>query len=231
MQPVRAVLFDLHTTLVDGGDPAQWLAAAMATTGAAPAPDLEAAIAVLDTVWEHANRVDPQSDRDLSPSTHMAVFEQLLTTPDAGTGVVFPEVLVAELYRTMLTQWTPYRDAIPMLAALREAGIATALISNVGVDVSDLLIDTGLADHLDEVVLSYKEGIVKPNPAIFTAALERLGVPASQALMVGDSATADSGAVAAGIRTLLLPRTWSPVRGLNVVCRIVGVPEPELGAY
>ena len=229
MQPVRAVLFDLHTTLVDGGDPHAWLWAAMARTGQAPEPDLNAAVALLDTIWEHAARIDPQADRDLSPAAHAAVFTELLSTADPETGVVFPAALIAELYRTMLTQWTPYRDTVPMLAALREAGIATALISNVGLDVTGLLATTGLIDYLDVVVLSYQEGTVKPDPAIFMAALDRLGVPAAEALMVGDSAVADSGAVAAGVRTLLLPRTWSQVRGLNAVCRIAGVPEPDLG--
>ena len=228
MQPFRAVLFDLHSTLVDGGDPHVWLGDAMAATGEAPQPSLEAAAALLDRVWEHADRIDPEANRDLSPAAHSAVFKTLLTSPDPATGVVFPPALVAELYRTMLSQWTPYRDSLPMLAALREAGIATALISNVGRDVTELLTTTGLADYLDEVVLSYQVGAVKPDPAIFSHTLALLGVPAADTLMVGDNPGADSGAVAVGIRTMLLPRTWLPVRGLNVVCRIVGVPEPDL---
>ena len=228
MQPFRAVLFDLHSTLVDGGDPQVWLGDAMAATGEAPQPSLDAAATLLDTVWEHADRIDPKANRDLSPAAHAAVFKALLTSPDPETGVVFPPALVAELYRTMLSQWTPYRDSLPMLAALREAGIATALISNVGRDVTELLTTTGLADYLDAVVLSYQVGAVKPDPAIFSHALALLGVPAADTLMVGDNPGADSGAVAVGIRTMLLPRTWLPVRGLNVVCRIVGVPEPDL---
>ncbi len=55
---------------------------------------------------------------------------------------------------------------------------------------------------------------MKPNREIFQKALEAVGVPAANALMVGDSPQHDSGAASIGIRTLLLPRTTGPRRGL-----------------
>jgi FMN phosphatase YigB (HAD superfamily) len=71
-------------------------------------------------------------------------------------------------------------------------------------------------------VLSYEVGVVKPDPAIFELALDRLGRPGRRTLMVGDSPRDDVGGVTHRIRTLILPRTDGPVHGLGTVLRMVG---------
>jgi HAD superfamily hydrolase (TIGR01509 family) len=136
---------------------------------------------------------------------------------------VLDDALVDSVYATMLQQWTPYDDAVPVLAALRDGGVATALVSNVGVDIRPVLEAGGLLGLLDAVVLSYEVGSVKPHPEIFRAALDEVGVPEDRALMVGDTHATDGGAARVGIRTLLLPRGRGAVRGLDIVCRIAGV--------
>ena len=56
---------------------------------------------------------------------------------------------------------------------------------------------------VDVVVVSGDEGMSKPDPRIFQIALDRLGVTAPQAVMVGDSwATDITGATRAGIRAV-----------------------------
>lgn len=83
----------------------------------------------------------------------------------------------------------------------------------------------GAADHVDEFVLSFEVGAVKPDPAIFTAALDRLGVAAADALMVGDSEEADGGARALGCRFALvdpLPTVERP-DGLITALQDVGI--------
>ena len=58
----------------------------------------------------------------------------------------------------------------------------------------------GALDGVDEFVLSFEVGTVKPNPEIFQTALARLGVPAADAVMIGDSDEADGAARDAGLR-------------------------------
>lgn len=75
---------------------------------------------------------------------------------------------------------------------------------------------------VDSCVLSFEVGSVKPDPRIFRAALEELGVPAESALMVGDSAEADGGATALGCRFALvdpLPTVERPDALLRVLER------------
>lgn len=221
---VTGVIFDFHGTLVDEHDPADWVRAAqrlLAGRGVdAVQPDATATeqlAAHLGHVWEHAAVVDPTSTRDLSPQAHREVFGAAV----ALLGPVDPD-LVDALYTVMPDQWVPFDDAIRVLRALQTRGVRVVLLSNIGVDVRPRLRATGLAELLDDVVLSYEVGLVKPDPKIFAQALERLGLPAGRALMVGDSPHADVGGVPLGVRTLILPRRPGRVRGLDAVLRLAG---------
>ena len=85
------------------------------------------------------------------------------------------------------------------LADLRAAGLRAAVVSNSEGTVEAMLKETGLHTHLETVVDSWVVGVAKPDPRIFHIALERLGATAADAVMVGDSPTADvAGAVNAG---------------------------------
>ena len=111
--------------------------------------------------------------------------------PDGAAQVVYQRMTDAE-------SWTPYPDVIPALQAVRKAGLRSAVVSNIGWDIRPVLAKHGIAELVDEIVMSYVEGHVKPEPEIFAAACERLGVEPARALMVGDSEEADGGAAALG---------------------------------
>lgn len=99
----------------------------------------------------------------------------------------------------------PYPDAADSLRTLREAGLATAVISNADGRVRDLLRDAGLLPHLDYVMDSHEEGVEKPDPAIFERALARSATTAAHAVYVGDIYEVDVvGARAAGLTPCLL---------------------------
>lgn len=85
------------------------------------------------------------------------------------------------------------------------AGIKLAVVSNSEGTVEAMLNDVGLGRHIETVVDSWVVGIAKPDPRIFHLALDRLGVAAHEAIMVGDIPVADiAGAQAAGIRAVLI---------------------------
>jgi putative hydrolase of the HAD superfamily len=77
--------------------------------------------------------------------------------------------------------------------------------------VDEALVAAGLRDCFDVVIDSALVGVEKPDPAIFRAALEALGVPAAQALYVGDLYEIDVvGATAAGVPAVLLVPPGAP---------------------
>lgn len=100
-----------------------------------------------------------------------------------------------------------------LLAALREAGVRTAVCTNMMADIQmRKLIELGLDDAFDCFVSSEEAGVDKPDPAIFRYTLERTGCTASEAAMVGDTYAHDIvGAQAVGIRTVWINRKGAPV--------------------
>ena len=77
-----------------------------------------------------------------------------------------------------------------------------ALLSNIG-DQTEQLFDGKVRELFDEVVLSYQEGIAKPNPEIFTLTAERLGVAPGECVMIDDLMTNCEGAEVAGMQSIL----------------------------
>ena len=99
-----------------------------------------------------------------------------------------------------------YPDTLDVLAAAKAAGLLVGISTNrpctAEMHVPGLR-DIGIAPYVDAVVCSGDTGYVKPHPSMFELVLDRLGVSASDVVMVGDSATADMrGAKAVGMRTV-----------------------------
>ncbi len=98
--------------------------------------------------------------------------------------------------------WTPYPDTVEVLRSLREHEVKTAVVSNIAFDIRPAFQTAGA--HADEFVLSFEVGAVKPDPRIFEVALDRLGVAAEDAIMIGDSEENDGAARALGCDFVLV---------------------------
>jgi HAD superfamily hydrolase (TIGR01493 family) len=128
------------------------------------------------------------ANRDLEPHLHREAYlhvlrESGLTGHDAAN--LYPKLVDP-------ASWTPYPDTAAALNGLRNAGIKTAVVSNIAFDLRPALAAAGTA--ADEYVLSFEVGAVKPDPVIFETALTRLGIAPADALMVGDSEETDGAA-------------------------------------
>ncbi len=120
-------------------------------------------------------------------------------------------------------EWIPYPRAAATLHSLHEGGLAVGIVSNTGWDVRAVFAEHAMLAAVTSFTLSYEAGFVKPDHRIFEAACESLGLGPQQVMMVGDDPHADSGAVRAGIPTLLLPTRPPRVdNGVGEVLRLVG---------
>jgi putative hydrolase of the HAD superfamily len=114
---------------------------------------------------------------------------------------------LADLERAELTQRVHlYDDTIPVLAALRDRGVRTALVSNCSHSTRPVVDRLRLAETFDAVILSFEARAMKPDPAIYGAALEALGAEPGQAIFVDDQPRYCDGAAALGIETRLILR-------------------------
>ncbi|MCW2566565.1 MAG: HAD-superfamily hydrolase, subfamily variant 3 [Mycobacterium sp.] len=219
-----AVLFDFHGTLMQVEDAGRWVRGAAAELGPTLTEDRAEALAEALVRAGRAGGPAPRrvpahlaeafAHRDLSRALHRTAYTGLYRTVD------LPDDRLADVLYDRVTRpggWVPYADAAEVLAGLRADGVTVALVSNIGFDVRPILAAHGLLDAFDDLVQSYEVGMQKPDPGIFVLACDKLGVHPGRALMVGDT-VADAGAVAVGLRTLLLPASPpGAVHGLRAV--------------
>jgi putative hydrolase of the HAD superfamily len=90
-------------------------------------------------------------------------------------------------------------DLIALIRGVRPA-IKTGLISNAWGDARRGFVHTySLADIFDVIVISAEEGVMKPDPRIYRAAIQRLGVQAAESIFVDDVLANVRGAQAVGM--------------------------------
>jgi 2-haloalkanoic acid dehalogenase type II len=210
----RAVLFDALGTLLELEPPWPYLRATLARRHGIEVSESVAKEAVLAEIAyyreHHQEGADAQSLRDLRRRCAMVLREHLPQTGELDLDEV-TDVLLDSL------RFTPFPDTAPALAALRTAGLRLAVVSNWDCSLAGVLSEVGLAGALDEVVVSAQAGIAKPDPRIYTLALERLRRGPQEAIFVGDSPETDiAGARAAGMRALLIDRTGTAAGGSDV---------------
>lgn len=79
----------------------------------------------------------------------------------------------------------------------------TALLTNAHEDfMNPLIAKAGLANVFDEIVISSKIGIIKPDPRIYIYTVNKLGVLPQEAVFIDDSMARVEGAKKTGIQTI-----------------------------
>jgi HAD superfamily hydrolase (TIGR01549 family) len=236
---VRAVLFDLDDTLFDhrgcSRDALEAARRGHESLGAMPLAELER----LHSMFLEELHGEVTMGRMPLDEARRERFRRLLV----AAGVIPPDAVVAITAAAYRDRYKEVRRAVrgaaPLLAAL--AGrVRIGIVSNNLFDEQlEKLTLCGLDRFVHALVVSERAGVSKPDPAIFTQALERLGCRAEETVMVGDSWTADvAGARAAGIRPIWFNPTGLPVpdgaepvaqlrslEPVDAVVRLLGIPD------
>ena len=189
---MKAVLFDFSGTLARLEEHDGWFTGmGLDADGRAEVMDrmTHPTASVAHHAWAH---------RDLDARKHREAYLHVLT--EAGLADVHAE----SLYRRCIdpAEWVLYPDTVPVLNDLRDRGIRTAVVSNIAWDIRTVLAPAGA--HTDAVVLSFEAGVAKPDRQIFEIALDRLGVDAADAVMVGESDENDGAAREVGCGFVLV---------------------------
>lgn len=94
--------------------------------------------------------------------------------------------------------------AIPWIQALKKAGYQVLVLSNfsdkVKRDNSDAL---DFLEYVDGGILSYMDGVIKPDPAIYRLLLDRYGLNPEECVFLDDMQPNLDAAAGFGIRTIL----------------------------
>ena len=133
----------------------------------------------------------------------------------------------AEFVRTCLV---PRAGAIETLAELRARGFRTGLITVCTEDVELLWPESEFAGLFDAEIFSNAIGLSKPDPRIYLACCEQLGVEPHEAVFVGDGANDElGGAQRVGLLPVLIHKVgedpvWGEVRTWDGL-RVTSIPE------
>lgn len=122
------------------------------------------------------------------------------------------------MYAVSEAHWFLEEETPELLDTLRSQGYRMGIISNAGdADNANHLIDRySLRGYFEQVIISAEMGIRKPCTQIFQAALDRYGVEAGRAVMIGDTLDADIlGANQMGICSLWVTRRVSNPAALS----------------
>jgi putative hydrolase of the HAD superfamily len=139
---------------------------------------------------------------------------------DAGLGG--GPSMVESLNRWDARMWTTHNpEMVAWQGRLRQAGIRTAILSNMGDSVHEsILAEFSWIGHFDALVWSYELGIAKPDPKIYLHALALLGTRPEESLFLDDKKVNVEAALALGMQsieftTIAQLRTDLSARGLD----------------
>ncbi|HKY13933.1 MAG TPA: HAD family hydrolase [Microthrixaceae bacterium] len=212
MPQPEAVFLDFDDTLVDNSVVPASVERACHEIAAALVDDVDAAAllrantAAWVSYWPEVERNCWLGDMDVLDVSREVWRRALL---ECGRDDPSAVALAYETHQKIGREMERLFDDVPdFLASLREAGVATALVSNSSARSQMARLEAvGLAASFDVVVISGQIGIAKPDGGIFEAALDRLHLTGAGVWHVGDSLSTDvAGSAAAEIGSVWLNR-------------------------
>ncbi len=148
-------------------------------------------------------------------SAHFNIFLKRVKSLDPNSMKDIPEEMIVAAaviayHRVKVKNIKPFPDVIPFLVKARETypdlklGIIT---DGIPVKQFEKILRLRIERYFDEIIISDDIGIRKPNPKLFSYALDKVKVKPSETLMVGDRLDNDiEPANAVKIHTALIHR-------------------------
>jgi 2-haloacid dehalogenase len=201
MAVIRAAVFDAYGTLLD-------VHAAMGRHAARLGPDWQR----MSAEWR-AKQIEYTWVRSLAGSAHHRDFWTL--TQEALGFVaarynVSDKALLADLLQAY-RRLDAYPDAVSVLSALRDRGVARGILSNGEPGMlSDAVRSAGIAELLDHVLSVEDVGVFKPDPRVYRLVTERFGLAAGNIGFVSSNPWDAFGAVSFGFQVYWVNRSGQP---------------------
>lgn len=171
---IRAVIFDMFETLITHYHSPLYFGAQMAA-------DAGIAEEKFQALWRPT-----EYDRTIGKLTLEEVVESILRENQC-----YSEELVKKIVKKRIeTKQDCFRqlhsEIIPMLKKLKEKGILIGLISNCFSEEAEVIRRSVLFPYFDAAILSYEQGVQKPDEEIYKRCMASLGVAPEECLYIGD---------------------------------------------
>ncbi len=154
----------------------------------------------LNTTYEDLVRIVFESESsarasvgEITTEAHWEAITQRLRLPSSDAKGLREEFFAGDVID---------RDLLGFIRSLRPR-YKTGLISNAWPDARQYLVANKIDDAFDALVISAEVGVMKPDPRIYQIALDRVQVPAKEAVFIDDAAPNVEAARAHGMRGIV----------------------------
>jgi HAD superfamily hydrolase (TIGR01509 family) len=186
MARIRAVLFDIDGTLLESND-----AHAHAWVEALRGHGREVPFEMV------RSKIGMGGDKLLADVANIDDESPLGQAIQASRAQIMKAQYLADL--------GPFHGSRMLVDMLRSRGlVCVAVSSSSEADIQDLLRAAGVADLMHEVICADDADASKPDPDLVQVALDRLGIFADEAVMLGDTPYDVEAAHKAGVMTIAL---------------------------
>ena len=165
----------------------------------------------VDALRPHGIEIDEEFYRErISGRSNSKIVEDLLPDLSAEEGRDLADAKEAS-FRERADELEPLPGLLNFMREVKDRGLSLALVTNAPEEnAQTMLLALELREFFDEVVLSDEVGPVKPDPAPYRAALDKLGVVPKEALAFEDSTSGIASSVGVGIPTVGIASTQAP---------------------
>ena len=192
---IRAVIFDMYETLITHYRCPLYFGVQMAKDAGVSEDKFQA-------TWHATN-----DERTTGKMTFEEVIERILKENECYSEDLLEEIVEKRVKTKEECFRHLHPEIIPMLAKLKEKGIAVGLISNCFSEEVAPIRESELAPYFDAMCLSYEQGVQKPEPEIFQSCMNLLSVKAEECLYIGDGGSQELEA-ARSLGMNALQATW-----------------------
>lgn len=178
---LEAVLFDLHDTLVYLKNPI--------SSGEISEFLLKRGYEIYPQSWDAASHYVGMIDYPKHGyNSWQAYLKQILNRLDVVVNTETVEEL-ARLYQQRNT-YVLFPEAASVVIKAKQLNLKTAIVTTIARFIFQSAIKP-IQQYFDTITTGYEAGCEKSNPKMHKQTLERLGVPAKEAIMIGDELLVD----------------------------------------
>lgn len=202
LEPYQGILIDLDNTLYEY-EPAHQ-AGLKASYNALPYDQAFDAFAV--TYRQARNKVTADLAPQASCRSRLLAFQAIAEEKKINSPYSCALMLEAAYWDSFIEKMPPDPEALAFLARAKEATVPVCIVSDMTTTIQIRKIQKlGIEPLINGLVTSEEVGIEKPDPRMFNAGLQKLGLSAQDTVMIGDHPEKDiEGAKALGITCFLV---------------------------
>lgn len=108
-----------------------------------------------------------------------------------------------DLMEVLSTHNTKNKNLLTYISKLKKRGYKIGLLSNVGEDWLDHFLTKSERDLFDDILLSYKVGLTKPDPLIYQMSADNMGLITQECVFIDDRMVCIDGAITSGMQGIM----------------------------